>query len=776
MVPCRGTPDECTQLNWPSREYSRDGQLNAKRAASRYWKAREYSHGAPRFFIGMQQVFQPQETVSTRGVLTYSADFAALLCERVEGGAELGAQFQSDGITCRALRDDFENSGTAPQNRTSASKNSEAETLVRAPGIAGLLRGEAACVPSVLLCDVKALHDEARSERVAAFVQRMNAEGAPYTCVLVGEDALPEFEALLRKHHLLGADRVFMAVPSLVQPDQFHHIVQRALAHCELQFKAVVMERELHVYADHLQELNRIGIALSAERDLDTLLTLILSKSREITGADASSLYLVEADPDSTEGEKYRLRFKLSQNDSVTFNVDQPMEISHASLAGHVALTGEMLQFADVYDLPQEVPYSFNRSFDEANGYRTKSMLVIPMRNHKGETIGVLQLINRKTHPSARLENAAAVEREVIAFSQQDQEMAGSLASQAAVAIENSHLYQSIELLFEGFVAASARAVEQRDPTTSGHSERVAILTLGVAEMVSKIERGVFADVKFSAAQIKELRYAALLHDFGKVGVREDVLLKSNKLYPYEYELLRQRFDLVKTLRERDFSDRKIKALLEETREIALSHFPRWDAEFALEMGELDEFFRIVSHANNPLIQWMNDEQYALQQAAMHKMRDFSFDDRDAQSHPLISDHEMRALSIRRGSLGEEERHEIERHVTHTYDFLRQIPWTKEYGAVPHIALCHHEKCDGGGYPLGLTAPQIPIQAKMMTVVDIYDALTASDRPYKKACTTDRALDILQEEARDGHIDADLLEVFTTNNLWKLTQDWKKRV
>jgi HD-GYP domain-containing protein (c-di-GMP phosphodiesterase class II) len=440
-----------------------------------------------------------------------------------------------------------------------------------------------------------------------------------------------------------------------------------------------------------------------------------------------------------------------------------------------VALTGESLLFDDVYLLPEGVPYSFNRSYDESHGYRTKSMLVVPMKTHTDEILGVLQLINRKMTPGIILTDAATVEREVVPFTAQERELSGSISSQAAVAIENSALYQSIENLFEGFVTASARAIEQRDPTTSGHSERVAILTLGIADVVSRIDRGRFADIRFNAAEIKELRYAALLHDFGKVGVREDVLLKRNKLHEHELDILRQRFEFVRTLREKELSERKVEMLLAEDRALCISQFAEWDAEMAVELREMDEFLQIVLRANDPLLQWMDDDSYDRQRSALARMAHVYYSDRTRRTRPLLGDHELRALSVRRGSLGEDERREIERHVTHTFDFLRQIPWTRDYNQVPDIAHAHHERCNGTGYPLGLNKAEIPLQARIMTVVDIYDALTASDRPYKKACTPDRAIDILFDEARDGHVERDLLDIFVTYRVWRLTAGWKKR-
>jgi HD-GYP domain-containing protein (c-di-GMP phosphodiesterase class II) len=586
----------------------------------------------------------------------------------------------------------------------------------------------------------------------------------PFATILIGEEQA--------EGSFWEDDEIAAVVPQGISAWMLCRTIGRAFNHLKIVRRAQALEAELDVRNRHLQELNRIGMALSSERELDTLLEMILTKSRLITVSDASSLYLVEPDPQGGA----RLRFKLSQNESLTFSVDRPMPISSDSLAGYVALTGEILQFEDVYDLPARVPFSFNRSYDESTGYRTKSMLVLPMRNHNDDIIGVLQLINRKTAETVKLTDTETVEREVLPFSSQERELANSIASQAAVAIENSALYRSIENLFEGFVTASARAIEQRDPTTSGHSERVAILTRGVAEALTQVEQGPFAEVNFSPQEIKELQYAALLHDFGKVGVREDVLLKRNKLHEYEFDLLDARFDYVRALRERDAARRKVQALLEDDSEETRAQFTLWDDELAHELDSLKEFTEIIRRANDPTLQSMSDEAYQKQQAALARMRHVFFLDHENQTRPLLTDHELRALSIRRGSLDDEERREIERHVTHTWEFLVQIPWTREFSAVPEIAHCHHERCNGTGYPRGLGMQEIPLQTRIMTIVDIYDALTASDRPYKKACTPERAIEILRLEARDGHIDADLLDVFINSNAWKLTNTWRKRI
>src|SRR6266581_4264141 len=303
--------------------------------------------------------------------------------------------------------------------------------------------------------------------------------------------------------------------------------------------------------AREIGELTRIGVALGTERDLKTLLDLILTQARRITQSDAGSLYLVE---NSEQGVK-RLRFRLAQ----TFSkpeapfVEFTIPVDRASLAGYCAVTGEPLVIDDAYFLPPDVEYTINRSFDERYGYRTKSMLVIPMKDHKDEIIGVLQLINRKRNFDAILTTQADVEQQVVPYSKRTVELVTALAGQAAVAIENGRLYEDIEKLFEGFVLAAVHAIEQRDPTTYGHSGRVAGMTVGLAEVVDRAGDGPYRGVKFSREQLKEIRYAALLHDFGKVGVREQVLIKAKKLYPSDLSLMRHRHAFIRRTAEREF-------------------------------------------------------------------------------------------------------------------------------------------------------------------------------------------------------------------------------
>ncbi|MEE8586106.1 MAG: HD domain-containing phosphohydrolase [Acidobacteriota bacterium] len=518
-----------------------------------------------------------------------------------------------------------------------------------------------------------------------------------------------------------------------------------------------VLQLELKRTRAEIDELNEIGIALSTQRDTKSLLDLILRKSREITTSDAGSLYLAE----ESEQDEKRLRFKLTQNDSMKVSLDEfTMPINTSSIAGYVALTGEDLHLEDVYQLPASLPFQFNRQFDQETGYRTKSMLVVPMKNPQGEILGVVQLINCKRDAGARVD-AQTADAVILPYPEERRALVRSLASQAAVAIENNRLYESIQNLFEGFVQASVVAIEARDPSTFGHSFRVADMTVGLAEAVDRMDSNPFRDVTFSRSEMKEIRYASVLHDFGKVGVREDVLVKAKKLYPQQLEVVQQRFDFVRKAAQEQHSNRKLAYILEKGREAFLAQQEQFDREMAGQLQELDNYFQFVLQCNEPTVLPEGNFQRLVDLTA------FQYQDWEGETQPLITPREVGLLSIPKGSLDEKERQQIESHVVHTFNFLSQIPWTKELRKIPQIARAHHEKLNGTGYPRKLNADEIPLQSKIMTISDIFDALSASDRPYKRAVPTERALDIIGQEAKQNLVDNALFRIFVEAEIYK---------
>jgi len=571
--------------------------------------------------------------------------------------------------------------------------------------------------------------------------------------VALGRDGEPDLPAEMPSELLSG----FVQQP--VGPRQLLVAVRAGYREAAARMETARARSEAANRSREIGELTRIGVALGTERDLKTLLELILTQARRITTSDAGSLYLVET---GDQGQK-RLRFRITQTYSkpdAPF-VEFTIPVDRSSLAGYTAVTGEPLVIDDAYFLPPDVEYSINRSFDERHGYRTKSMLVLPMKDHKEEVIGVLQLINRKRHPEAVLAAPADVEHQVVPYSRRTVELVTALAGQAAVAIENSRLYEEIERLFEGFVKAAVHAIEQRDPTTFGHSGRVANMTVGLACVVDRADDGAYRAVTFTREQIKEIRYAGLLHDFGKVGVREQVLIKAKKLYPLHLDLIRQRHHFVKRTAEREFWRKRAEFLESHDRKDYAPFLRALEEEHAREMVALDGFLDAVLSANEPTVLPAGRFEALLQVARR------TYEDPTGRPHPYLTEEEMRYLTIPKGSLDETERLEIESHVTHTYRFLQQIPWTRELQDIPMIAYGHHEKLDGKGYPRRVTGEAIPIQTRMMTISDIYDALSAADRPYKAAVAPARALDIMADEVRAGQLDQELFRLFVDGKVFE---------
>jgi HD-GYP domain-containing protein (c-di-GMP phosphodiesterase class II) len=531
--------------------------------------------------------------------------------------------------------------------------------------------------------------------------------------------------------------------------------------------------------SDHYRSLVDIGIALSAEKELTRILDLILEKALETTEADAASIFLTENIRIDTIGNSqqkfYRvLRFHRSFNRANGRNVlNKVLDLDTKSIAGYVTITGHALRIDDCYNLPDESGFKFNPQVDIETGYRTVSMLAVPMLSSNGKPRGVLQILN-KVKPGSRCARDAKIPLElsdIVTFTDEDQELMQAFASQASVAIENAKLTEDIENLFESFIRASVTAIEARDPATSGHSDRVAVLTVEFARAVHQCDHGPLSNTIFSEEQIRELRYASLLHDFGKIGVRESVLSKRHKLYPHEMETILLRLDSARA-RQEMLVWKEMASELVEMFEKGLAQSPR---EKLVNAGQkIDEFAQqlqqvrlSVIKANQPQIIEQDFDIVALMSWINKASRELD--------HTLLTAEEVVKLSLPKGSLGEEERREIESHVSHTYEFLRQIAWTEDLSSVADIAHAHHEKCDGSGYPRGLTAEHIPVQARLMTISDIYDALTSMDRPYKPALSAERAIEILHMEARNGKLDLDLLKVFVDGQVFRAVDGMRIR-
>jgi HD-GYP domain-containing protein (c-di-GMP phosphodiesterase class II) len=578
-------------------------------------------------------------------------------------------------------------------------------------------------------------------------------------------DQLASFEARLV---LLGRPRdtdleralnlgLAALLPPEPSPEELLVTLHQAFELLDLKARSESRGQWVNRYRYELGELIEIARALTTEREIDRLLNLILEKARFVTGADAGSQYVVEGEERETA--RRTLRFKLSQNDSVSFDSREfTMPISSRSMAGYVALEQTTLRLDDVYDMPAGSPFGFDRSFDEKVGYRTKSMLVTPLTSSRGEVIGVLQLINKKREPKQKLLTPEDFERGVVPFDERSEELLKTLAAQAGIALENAILYDEIRKIFEGFVKASVDAIEARDPTTSGHSRRVADLTVGLAKAVEKADTGPYKAVVWTREDIREIEYASLLHDFGKIGVREHVLIKAKKLYPGDLQLIRQRFEFVIRSIEAEVLGRKLSAMMRGAAEDELAAF---DQELVTRRTDIEEAWKTVEGANEPTVLAAGDFQ------RIEELGRKAYARLDGALDTLLSAREVQSLSVMRGSLTNEEFNEIRSHVSHTYRFLSQIPWGKTFSRVALIAGAHHERLNGTGYPNRLRAEEIPLQSKLMTISDIFDALTASDRPYKRAVPVEKALHILSLEVKDGHVDPELVRIFTESRAWE---------
>jgi len=522
-----------------------------------------------------------------------------------------------------------------------------------------------------------------------------------------------------------------------------------------------------------IENILDVSAALSAEHESTKILQMILEKAIENTNSDGGSIYLVERHKQDSIGgarDKYKsmLRFSYAINNTVQPDMKfELLELNENSIAGYVASTGESVRIRDAYCLASDSPYKFNQNFDKDMGYRTKSVLAVPIKTNKGKILGVVQLVNKKRSyrreedltPSIKLE-----EKEIIAFSDHDDKLMHAFASHAAVALENAKLTEDINKLFESFVKASVMAIEARDPSTSGHSDRVADLTVGFAEVVDRLGSGPLRDIKFNPDQLKEIRYASLLHDFGKIGVRESVLTKAQKLFPHELETVLLRLQTIAAV-----SEARTWKQCAESMAALIEQKIIFDAkgELGKSLWNVDAFKMHLDKIRKGILK-ANESQIVEKDFDINSLMLDIKKMSDDVGQKILTEAETIRLSVKRGTLSPEERIQIESHVSHTYDFLSRIAWTENLQSVPDIAHAHHEKLDGTGYPRKLKADQIPIQSRMMAISDIYDALTAFDRPYKKSVDYTRALDILNDEAKAGKLDNVLLQVFIEGKVFEL--------
>ena len=515
---------------------------------------------------------------------------------------------------------------------------------------------------------------------------------------------------------------------------------------------------EVTVYAERLggqiKKMSDIGRALSGVHDLNALLEMIVDQARSFTNADAGTLYILE---DET------LRFQIVQNDSLKIFMGgktgetipfPPVELKESNVSAFVALKGKSVNIPDVYDT-NLFDFTGPKKFDQSTGYRSKSMLVVPMKNHDNDVIGVLQLLNA-TNP---------VNNEVIAFSQDYENLSESLASQAAVSITNAKLISNMTELFEAFVKVMATAIDEKSPVTGGHIRRVADLTLTMAEVIHNHDEGAFKDRKFSPDQMYELRIAAYMHDIGKVTSPVEIVEKAKKLQTIfdRIHYIRLRMDYIIQKVKLEGQQKKIELL---ERKADLAEIKKVELKSEKQIQEMEDIRLFINKCNEPG-EFLEDE-------TLDKLKEISlrtYLDNEGQQQPFITEDELLNLSIRRGSITDAERKKMQDHAAVTLKMLKQIPFTKKLKNIPSFAGAHHEFINGKGYPLGLKGDEIPFEGKLMAVTDIAEALTASDRPYKKAMPLETVYRILRSMAGNGELDNDMVELFINEEIYKTYQE-----
>ncbi len=592
----------------------------------------------------------------------------------------------------------------------------------------------------------------------------VRARSGNYGLILVGSDAELEERGL----DVTQADADLTAIGTPMSMVRMLLLLKNRAEAIAMRMQAATVELELERQRHENDMLISIGRSLSRDRDIKSLLATILKRACEITNADAGSVYIVEGHDE--EAANRRLKFAATQNDSRDIGKasEFTMPVSETSIVGHCVMSRERVKVTDLYALDppktgnNELGFVHDRSFDDRYHYQGRSVLAVPMISARDEVIGVIQLINKRAKGWITLDSPSDFENGVVPFDDVSEAYVTALASQAGIALENVLLYQEVKGLFDSFVKASVTAIESRDPTTSGHSERVAELTVGLADAVNRSSTSF--QLTFTDDQLTQIRYAALLHDFGKVGVREHVLVKAKKLYEHEQTLIQQRFQLIKRGYKIEGLEKKVRYLMDASRDAIVDHLAAVDRDIGNKLSEVDNVLNFIFQANEPTV---------LEQGGFERIAEIagmSFKDDHGDEHPFLTHDEAKCLQIRRGSLSEDERTEINSHVRHTYNFLKTIPWSRTLREVPEIAGAHHEKLDGSGYPFGKKAEQIPVPARMMAISDIYDALTASDRPYKKAMPPEKALDILSQDVKRGQLDQALFDVFVDARVWERTQ------
>lgn len=524
-----------------------------------------------------------------------------------------------------------------------------------------------------------------------------------------------------------------------VEPDLLHRVTRLAVGVQRAKEKA-----------DELARLNDISVRLSAEHNLDRLLERILTEARSINHADAGTLYTVDEETGC-------LRFQIIQNDTLGIQMGgasgkaislPAVPLTPANVSAYVALTGETMNIIDVYHA-EGFDFSGTKEYDERTGYRCRSMLVVPMRNHEDEVIAVLQLINARKPGTER----------IVPFLDSNVERTRALASQAGIALTNAGLIQDLQALFEGLIRVMATAVDEKSPYTSGHIQRVTRLAVLLAEAVNDADAGDFSGTRFDQTELNELRVAGLLHDIGKIVIPEHIVDKATKLQTVYDRMgeLRTRWSLIHRTLELRAEREKLRLLRAGHTETALAAV---DEELAVQLAALWDDLEFLASCNEGGEFMAPDRLDRLREIASR-----TYEDEVRGPQPYLTDDELRNLSIARGTLLPEELEVIRSHAEVSVRLLSSIPFSRRLRNVSRYAGDHHECLNGTGYPRGKTADDLPLQSRILAVADIYDALTAADRPYKRSFAPEKARAILRDEVSRGRLDAGLVELFISSGV-----------
>jgi len=498
-----------------------------------------------------------------------------------------------------------------------------------------------------------------------------------------------------------------------------------------------------HKQDKHIHEMHKIGTALSAETNLDKLLEMILDHAIENAEADAGTIYLTSKDEKSLEFSVVKnislniamggTRGNITWSNLALYNEDGTP--NNSMVAAKCALEGKIINIKDVYDNSHGFNFEGTKKFDASTGYRSKSMLVIPMKNYENEIIGVVQLIN---HIDFRT-------KEVTAFGYENRETLSALASQAAVAITNTQLIRDLRLLLEAFIKSIASAIDEKSPYTGGHVRKVAEITMLIVNELNSAKEGKYKDIHYNSDQLNELRISALMHDIGKITTPEYVVDKSTKL-----ETIVDRIELIKVRAE----------VLKRDLEIAYLKKELSKEEYSEKINQIEDDLKFLETANIGG-EFMSDDKIE----RLNTIAQYSFMQAD-EKRSFLSDDELQNLGIRKGTLTEKERDIINNHAAVSLKMLQALPFPKKLRRVPEIAGSHHEKLNGKGYPRGLSAKDLTLESRVLAVADIFEALTASDRPYKDAKTLTQSMKIIDFMVKDGELDPDLIQFFKDHKLY----------